>query len=227
MPSHVFAPMINKVRFDPMRDFKHIALLGGLPNILLAHPSVAITTFDEFLAFVRSQQGSVGYGSPGVGTVGHFLMEYLAKKETLNLHHIPYKGGGNAILDLLAGHVKIGIVSLQTIRGQISKRALNPIATVTANRAADFPDIPTLKELGYPELVAPMWFSLSGPRELSDEITTRLNKAVVESLNNPRVRKYLVQESIETMPMTQVEFTAYVQSEIDKWQPIIKSLEKK
>jgi tripartite-type tricarboxylate transporter receptor subunit TctC len=221
MATHVLAPAMNKqAGFDPVRDFTHVAYFGGAPNAFVVHPSFGVTSFKEFLARVRSE-ADVPYVSPGVGSVGNLVAEYLAAKDNIRLTHVPYRGGAAALTDLVAGHVKVGMMSWSTAREHARAGKLVPLAMSSAERPKDFPDVPTLKELGYPDLVATTWWALSGPAGLPQDIVDKLNHEINRSLDLPQVRKQLEQEEVRTQAMTPAEVTAFLQSEIAKWVPVV------
>jgi tripartite-type tricarboxylate transporter receptor subunit TctC len=162
--------------------------------------------------------------SPGPGTLGHVVLDSWAKKEGVKFEHIPYKGAGQAITDLIAGHVKVGSMTWTTAGTQIRGGKVIPLAVSSENRLAEFPDIPTLKELGYPDLVAITWFSLSAPAGTPKEIVERLNREVVKLMAKPEVQKRLAHEAIETKAMTPDEFTKFVEAEIGRWGPVAKAM---
>lgn len=226
MPSHVLAPAMNakNAGFDPVRDFTHIAYLGGPPNVLSVHSSSPVKSFRELLDLMRSQPGSVEYVSPSIGSVGNMVAEYVAAKEKIKLVHVVYRGGGAAILDLVAGHVKVGSMTLATMLPHIRSGALRPIAISSATRVPELPDVPTLVELGYPELIVTTWYSLSGPAGLPKDIVERLNREVNRAMEAPKVRDQLAQEAIQTKPMTPEEMTQFMKSEVDKWVPAVKAM---
>jgi tripartite-type tricarboxylate transporter receptor subunit TctC len=148
--------------------------------------------------------------------------ELFKLKAGMNMLHVGYRGGGAAILDLLAGHVKVGSMTLSTTIQHIRAGSLVPLALSSAKRVADLPDVPTFTELGYPEIVSTTWFSLSGPAGLPREVTDKLNKAVLASLGDQDVEKRLAQEEVQIEPMTPVEITKFMQSERSRWEPVLK-----
>ena len=210
MPSHVIAPAMNPARFDPVRDFTHIAYFGGPPNVFVVHNTLPIASFKELFAMMRGKADGVEYASPNVGSVGNLVVEYIAAKEKLKLNHVVYRGGGAAILDVVAGHVKVASMTLSTTLQHIRAGTLRPLAVSSARRVAELPGVPTLTELGYPELVVTTWYSLSGPKGLTHEIVEKLNREVNKAMDDPRVKKHLEQETIQTRPMTPAEITAYM-----------------
>jgi tripartite-type tricarboxylate transporter receptor subunit TctC len=222
IPTHVLGPAMNKTQdFDPMRDFTHIAFFGGAPNAFVVHPDFGVRSFAEFLARAKVESGGISYVSAGVGTVGNWVADYLGAKAAIKLVHVPYKGGANAVLDLVAGRVKVGMLTYSSVSAQVGAGTLVPLAVTASAQLPQMPDVPTFRELGYPELVATTWFALSGPAGMPPDIVTRLNREVVKAMDRPQMQKLIAQDAIETKAMTAPEVTQFIQSEIDKWQPII------
>jgi tripartite-type tricarboxylate transporter receptor subunit TctC len=222
IPTHVLGPAMNKtIGFDPMRDFSHIAFFGGAPNAFVVHPAFGAHSFAEFMVRAKSDSAGVAYVSAGVGTVGNWVAEYLAAKTGIKLTHVAYKGGANAVLDLIAGNVKVGMLTYSSVSEHIRSGALVPLVVTASARLPQMPEVPTFRELGYPELVATTWFALSGPAGLPPDMVARLNRAVVEALDRPPMRRLIDQEAVEVKAMTPAEVTQFFQSEIDKWQPIV------
>jgi tripartite-type tricarboxylate transporter receptor subunit TctC len=226
LPSHVLAPAMNakSVSFDPVRDFTHIAYLGGPPNVFVVHPSLPVHSFEELLDLMRTRSGGVEYVSSSIGSVGNMVAEYIAAKEKLKLVHVVYRGGGAAILDLVAGHVKVGSMTVATTLPHIRAGALRPIAVSTATRLPELPDTPTLVELGYPELVVTTWYALSGPAGIPKDIVDRLNREVNKAMEVPKVRDALAREAVQTKPMSPEEITRFMKSEVEKWAPAVKAM---
>jgi len=220
MPSHVLAPAMNKnASFDPIKDFNHIAYLGGPPNVFVVHASAGVNSFKELLALMRSQQDGMQYVSPSIGSVGNMVAEYVADKEKLKLVHIVYRGGGSAIQDLVAGHVKVGSMTLSTTQPHILAGKLKPLAISSEKRVPEFADVPTLVELGYPGLIVRTWYSLSGPAGLPRDIVAKLNAAVNKAMALPEVQKHLATEMVQTEAMTPEQMTAFMQREVNQWAP--------
>jgi tripartite-type tricarboxylate transporter receptor subunit TctC len=221
MSTHVLAPAMNRnAGFDPMRDFTHVAYLGGAPNIFVVHPSFGIASFRDFMARAKAEPDGLQYVSPGVGSVGNLVAEYLAAKESLKLTHVAYRGGAAALLDLVAGHVKVGMMSFSTAGEHVRAGKLVPLGVSAAARLADLPELPTLNELGYPDLVATTWWALSAPAGLPPDIAAQVNRTIGESFALPQVKKQLAQDAVETRSMTPQELSRFMQAEIDKWVPV-------
>jgi tripartite-type tricarboxylate transporter receptor subunit TctC len=223
--SHLLAPLMNKdANMDPVKEFTHIAYFGGAPSVLVVHPSTGVKSMKDFLAYVRGQKESVGYVSPGVGTGGHITAAYLADKEKLNLVHVPHKGGGTAILDVVAGHVKVASMNWSTAREHVAAGSLNAIAITSSKRIPDQPNLPTFAELGLTELVMATWYGLSGPAGLPANVVATLNKAAIDSLNDPRVKRQLELEAAEPKALSPAEFTAFIAEEVKRWSPTTERL---
>jgi tripartite-type tricarboxylate transporter receptor subunit TctC len=196
--------------------------MGGPPLVWVVHPSLGVHTFDELVALARRTPEPLNYGSPGPGTQGHLVAAYLAQKLGLKMQHVPYKGAGPAMFDVVAGHIKMTSTTWTTALSHIRAGTVLPLAITADQRMPDFPDVPTFKELGYPELVATTWFSISGPPGVPKDIVDRLNEACVKALDNPDVSKALKQEGISVERMDSNAFTKFVEGEVARWAPIVK-----
>jgi tripartite-type tricarboxylate transporter receptor subunit TctC len=223
--SHVIAPAFSRnPPYDGFRDFTHVAYLGGPPVVLVVHPSLGVRSFKEFLDLARRAPEGINYVSSGIGTHGFLFAEDMARREHFKLTHVPYKGSNPAMLDLIAGHVKTGAMAWSSAVEQIRAGNVQALGVSSERRLAGFPDVPTFKELGYPDLVAATWFSLSGPAKLPSEITHRLNAAVVEVMQEPAVQKQLSQDGIELKALTPEDFTKFVAAETARWAPVAKAI---
>jgi tripartite-type tricarboxylate transporter receptor subunit TctC len=227
LPYHVLGPAMNpNAGFDPIRDFTHIAFFGGSPMVLVVHPSLGVQRFAQLSALSAESKSGIDYVSPGFGSVGNMVAEYLASRAKLNLRHVPYKGGSAAIVDLVAGHIKVGSLTWSTALPHIRAGALVPIAISTAERLPEISQLPTFAELGFDDIVVTAWFSLSGPAGLPEAIVQRLNRLVNQAMASAEVRQALERDASVTKPMTPVEFTAFVRSEAEKWTPIVRTFTK-
>lgn len=224
MSSHVLAPATTKnPGYDPVLDFTHIAFFGGAPSVILVHPSLGVTSFKELLAYAKTKAGRTEYVSAGTGTVGNLLTEFIAMKERIKLVHVPYRSGSGAVLDLLAGRVKLGTLNWSTAREQVVTGRLIPIGVSSANRLPMLPSLPTLSELGYPDLVTTTWHMLIGPAGLPRDIVGALNREVIRSANRPELRRVFEYDAVETKAMTPAELRQFVTDEFAKWTPVVKA----
>ena len=220
MSSHVLAPATTKSPgYDPIDDFTHIAFLGGAPSVILAHPSLGAKTFAELLAHARMGNG-VEYVSAGTGTVGNTLTEYISIRQKIKLVHVPYRSGTGAIVDLLAGRVKLGALNWSTAREHVRTGALVAVAVSSAKRLSGLPNVPTLLELGYPDMVTTTWHMLAGPAGMPRDIVGMLNRDVIAIVERPEMRKYFEIDAVETMALTPAELTQFVRRESEKWAPV-------
>lgn len=221
--SHVLAPAVQGTPYDPVRDFTHIALFGGPPAVLAVNPSLKVKDLREFVALAKSKPGALSYGSPGNGTQGQLVAELFKQRAGIDIQHVPYKGASAAVADLIAGHIQAVSTTLTTASGQIRAGRAIGLAISADARLPDFPDVPTFGEMGYPDLVATVWFSLSGPANMPADIVTRLNAEVNRALQLPDVRERLKTEGIVPTLMDAKAFGAFVASELKRWAPIVKA----
>ena len=220
--SHVIAPMLPQgTPYDPLRDFTHVALFGGPPSVLAVHPSVQAKDLREFVLLAKNK--SISYGSPGNGTQGHLVAELFKQRARIDLVHVPYKGASGAVSDLIAGHIPAVSTTLTTAASQIRAGRARGLAISAASRLAEFPDIPTFAEMGYADLVATVWFSLSGPANLPADIVERLNAEVNRALEQQDVRERLKLEGIVPSRLTAKEFSAFVADELARWGPVVRA----
>jgi tripartite-type tricarboxylate transporter receptor subunit TctC len=208
--------------FDPMRDATHVAYIGGPPNVFIVSPALGVHSLPELVA--RAREKTLDFVSPGNGTLGHLLVEAFAQKAGIKVQHIPHKGAAQAMLDLLAENVLFGSMTYSSALGQIRAGKVIPIAVSSKARLAEYPNVPTLAESGFPDLVANTWYALSGPAGVPDEIVQRLNRAVAEVLELPDIKKKLDDDAIERQRMTPEQVTNFFADEIAKWGPIAKKL---
>jgi len=218
--SHVDAPSMTRVPYDPVNDFTHIALLGGPPGVLAVTNASPARDLKSLIAL--SKTSPLSFGSAGTGTHGHITMEMFKLAANMEMTHIPYKGAGQAVGDLRAGHIPVAVGTLVAMSQQMKAGAIRPLAITADRRVPEFPDVPTFAELGYPMVVATTWFSLSGPARMPEDVTRLLNLEVRRAMKSADVRQRLVLEGIEASDMDSAQFTDFVRSEIVRWGPAAK-----
>jgi tripartite-type tricarboxylate transporter receptor subunit TctC len=222
--SNVVSPVFHaNAGYDGLRDFTHIAYLGGPPVVLIVHPSLGVKTYKEFLEVARASKEPMSYISPGTGSHGFVVGEYLARQEGFKISHIPYKGAGPALTDLIAGHVKLGIMTFSSAAEQIRAGKVLALAVSTEKRIPGMPDIPTFREVGR-DLVAATWFSLSGPAKLPDDIVQQISRETLKAMQLPEVQKRLALDAIESRLMSPQEFVKFIEAETARWAPLAKEL---
>jgi tripartite-type tricarboxylate transporter receptor subunit TctC len=222
--SHAIAPALaKKPLFDPMKDFTHIALFGGPPAVLGVHPSMPVKSLKEFVAFAKARPGELTYGSPGNGTQGHLVAEVFRQATGIKIIHVPYKGAAIAVVDIVAGHIHAISTTLTTASAQIRAGRIRPLAISSAKRLPDYPGVSTFAEAGYRDVVATVWFSLSGPAGVPAEIVNRLNPEVRRILQLPDVRERLRGDGIEPNQLDPRAFTEFMAAEVKRWGPVIRA----
>jgi len=222
--SHVIAPLLPQgTLYDPMKDFSHIALFGGPPAVLAVNPRLEAKNLKEFVALAKAKPGTLSYGSPGNGTQGQLVAELFKHLAGIDVQHVPYKGASGAVTDMIAGHIAAVSTTLSTASGQIRAGRARALAISAPARLPDYPDIPTFAESGYPDLVATVWFSLSGPAGLPQPIVERLNSEVRRAMELSDVKDKLRHEGIGPSRLDAKEFTAFVADELRRWGPIVRA----
>lgn len=223
--THVIAPLTSKTDgYDPIRNFTHVALAGGPPTVIVVHPSLGPKSYAELLKLLKARTEPLPYVSPGPGTIGHLIAEHWAEQEGFKLSHVPYKGAGQAMSDLVAGHVPLGSITWTAAISQIRGGMVLPIAVSSSRRMPDFPDLPTLKELGYPDLAITTWFAFAAPAGVPAPIVARMNQEIGVALDAPAVRKHLDSQGFEIEKMMPAELTAFIENQISKWGPLARRL---
>jgi tripartite-type tricarboxylate transporter receptor subunit TctC len=218
----IISPTIQKVPYDPHMSFAPITMLVTLQNIIIVHPSVAVKSVKDYIALAKSKPGHLNFASSGVGSPGHLSGALLESMTGIQLTHVPYKGGGPAMVDLLAGHVPSFIAVISTAVPQVQSGKVRAIAVTGARRAEALPDVPTIAESGVPGYAASNWYGLMAPAKTPPQIIDRLHRDVVAALKSPDVVQQLKANGIDAAPGTPAEFTAFVRAEEKKWVPIIK-----
>src|SRR5229473_3428948 len=222
--SHVIAPLLpGGTPYDPLNDFTHIALFGGPPAVFAVNPSVPARDLKEFVSLAKEKPGALTYGSPGNGTQGQLVAELFKRLAGIDVLHVPYKGASAAVTDLMAGQITAVSTTLSTAAGQIRAGRARALAISAAQRLPDYPDVPTFAEMGYPDLVATVWFSLSGPAGLPPEVVSRLNEEVRRALELPETRERVKHDGILPNRLDAKEFTAFVSDELRRWGPIVRA----
>jgi tripartite-type tricarboxylate transporter receptor subunit TctC len=218
--SHVIAPFQYANKYDPVKDFTHIAFLGGPPLAMVVNPSLPITDLKSFVNYAKSQPNGMVYGSPGIGTHGNIIGQYFAEINNISLVHVGYKGGGTVVNDIAGGQLPAGIMTLTSAKTLVMGNKLRLIAVSSSKRMTNFPKTPTFEELGYPKLTSTTWFSVSGPAGMPNSIVEKLNSAINQSMQTPAAKEKLEFEDMEFTPMTTQDFNKFFLNEITTWGPI-------
>jgi len=209
--------LYKKVPYDPQRDFAPITQAVSSASIIVVHPSVPVKTVKELIAFARARQGQLNYASAGTGTYPHMTMELFLSMAKLKMVHIPYKGTGPAMIDMVAGQVATMAATILTGMPQIRAGRLRPLGITSAARSPIVPDIPTVAEAGLPGFESVQWYGMLAPATTPRDIVTRLHAEATAVLKQPEIRERLAGDGADLVGSTPEEFTRYIQSELVKW----------
>jgi tripartite-type tricarboxylate transporter receptor subunit TctC len=210
--------------YDPRKDFAPIGMIGAAPNVLVVHPSLPVHSLAELIKYAKASPKPLQYGSPGVGTVNHLAGEYLASETGMKLQHIPYKGNGPALGDLIGGHIPLMFVPIPVALGNVKAGNLRAIGVTSAKRSSLLPDLPTLEEQGVPGFDVALRYGLVAPAGTPPAIIARLNKELNAALALDDVKKRLANEGAEALPGTPAAFAADIDKEAAKWGGLVHKL---
>lgn len=214
--------LYREVRYDPVRDFAAITLGVSVPNILVVHPSVPAKSVSELIALAKARRGQLAFASAGNGTSGHLALELFKQRAGVDAVHVPYKGGGPALAELVAGQVQALFSLALAATPQVKAGRARALAITSGKRSPVAPDLPTVAELGFPGFEVIGWFGWLAPAGTPPAIVGRLNAEIVKALKTPEVRDRLLSQSTEPIGNSPREFAAFVKSERDKWAQVIK-----
>ena len=215
--------LMSKLPFDPVRDFTPVSLTTVAPNLLVSHPSLPVRTPRDLVALARARPDQVNYASAGVGAVGHMAAELFATVAGIKLQHIPYKGNGAAIADVLGGQVPLMFSAPGAVINHVRSGKLRGVATASTKRPAGLEDIPTFAEAGYPGVEANAWFAVFGPAGMPGAIVQRLNAEIVRALKLPDVQERLTKAGYEPASSTPEELADFLKKELVKWDKVVKA----
>jgi len=218
------APSIYKsLPFDPVRDFVPISRGVVVTNVLVVHPSLPVKTAKEFLALAKAKPGELNYGTSGYGSAAHLASELFALKGGVEFVHVPYKGGGPAVADLVAAHIQFSFATAPSALALIKGGKLRALGVTTLNRFPSLPDVPTISEAVFPGFEASNWYGFVAPANTPKEIIMKLNDELHKAMASPDVSQALLAQGMEPTPSTPEEFGAYIKSEIAKWAEVVKA----
>ena len=221
--SQAIAPsLVQKPLYDPLRDFATVAYIGYVPNVLVVHPSTPAKNIRELIALAKAHPGELTFASPGVGSTNHLAGEMFKRATGVNLVHVPYKGSGPAIIDMLAGHIVMNFDAMSSVINYIKQGRMRALAVTTTERDPQLPDVPTLRELGLKDYNVTNWYGVVAPAASAREIVTRLNAEINRITQFPDVKAKLDELGTRLNPMTPEKFTEFLQAEIAKYQKVAK-----
>lgn len=222
--SFTIAPALGtKQPFDPKKDFAHIITAAAAPHVLVVNPSVPAKTVQEFIAAAKAQPGKLNYGSGGNGTNTHLGGELLKREAAIDLTHVPYKGAGQVLQDLMGGQVQALVTSLPTALPHIKSGKLRALMVTSEKRSPLLPDVPSAKEAGLPRVAMDFWVGFSAPAGTSQPVIDKLNKAITDALNSADGRKRLAEQGLEPVPNSPTQASQLVAAEMQRWGAVVKA----
>ncbi len=221
-PMAVAPAMVKDLSYDPKRDIAPITMGVVFPNVIVIHPSLAARTLAEYVTLAKSKPGELNYASSGIGGAGHLTGELFKQRAGIDIVHVPYKGGGPALTDLLGGRVTMYPSVPSTVAPYIETGKLRALATTGAKRTATMPNVPTVAESGYPGFEATNWYAFVAPGKTPPEILDYWNRELVKALNDPTVRAELAKHGLEPMPGTREELARYIDREAETWGKVVR-----
>ncbi|MBI1989706.1 MAG: tripartite tricarboxylate transporter substrate binding protein [Betaproteobacteria bacterium] len=219
----VNASLHSKLPYDPVRDFSAVNLVALIPNVLAVHPSIPAKTVSELIALVRAKPDQLVHASSGTGTPGHLSGEVLKQLTGVRFIHAPYKGAGQALTDLLGGHVHLAFPTVVAAMPQLKARRLRALAVTSAKRSLALPDVPTVSESGVKGYEVVGWYGVLAPARVPKDIVSLLNDTIWKILQAQDVRERLLREGAEPVGMSVEEFGSFLVSDLDKWAKIAKA----
>ena len=222
--THATNPAVKRnLGYDAIKDFTPIAMIGGTPNLLVVARTVPVNTLQEFIAYAKINPGKVDYGTSGVGTLNHLVMEQFKHASGVPSMAVPYRSIAQAFTDAVGGQIQVIFPGLAAAMPHVRSGAFKPLAVTGDHRQPLLPDVPTFKELGYGGFDGLTWYGIVGPAKLPDAITRRLNKEINKILAAPDVQEIFTAQALNLMPMTPQQFGSYIADEIAHWTAVARA----
>ncbi|MDE2413298.1 MAG: tripartite tricarboxylate transporter substrate binding protein [Comamonadaceae bacterium] len=219
---HTITPSLYKTPYDALKDFTPVALIGSSPLVLAVNPRFKAQTVRDYVAMAKAQPGQINFASGGTGTATHLAGELLKQQTGTFITHIPYKGSGQAIADVVAGHTESMFASAPTVVPHIKSGALRALATTGAQRSPALPQVPTLEESGVKGVTVLHWFGLLGPARLPANVQSALQAAVARALATPALQTKLAALGLDLEPKTAAQFGAQMEADVARWAQVVK-----
>jgi tripartite-type tricarboxylate transporter receptor subunit TctC len=221
----VLNPLLyKKLSYDPARDFRMLSLITDLPVVMEVHPSVPAKTVKEFVAYAKANPGRLSFGSAGTGGTLHLAGEMFKQIAGVEMTHVPYKGAGPALTDLLSGHIQVMFDALSTALPSVKAGLLRPLGVSSAQRIADLPDVPTIAESGYPDYIVSVWFGVAAPARLPDDVAQKISASLDRALNDDGFRAQLENIGFPVFrPRSAAAITEFIDADRARWSKVIKA----
>jgi len=214
--------LFANVPFDPVRDFAPITLLVSVPNVISVHPSVPASTLSELIALAKTQPGKLSFGTSGTGTAVHLTGELFKSLAKVDITHVPYKGGGPALSDLIAGQIPMGVQNISTIVQYVRAGRIRALGISSLERSPALPDVPTIASAGFPGFEAKEWYGLVAPAGTPMPIVARLNREIVRIMHLPEINARMVEQGAEIVAHSPDQFGVFIKTELAKWTKIVR-----
>jgi tripartite-type tricarboxylate transporter receptor subunit TctC len=223
LSSHSINPVIyKKLPFDTERDFRAVSMVASLPQLFAVNPSTPYKTFAELMAYVKANPGRIDFASVGIGSPSHMAGELLKMRLNSFMVHIPYRGGGPAVMATMSGDVPLLIVSIPAAMSQVRAGRLRPLAVSTRKRTPILPDVPTVAEVtGLKDFEVDSWYAVFAPVKTPDEVVQRMNHEIAEVVRRPEIKAKLLEQGAVAVSSTPEALTATVKREIKEWRAVV------
>jgi tripartite-type tricarboxylate transporter receptor subunit TctC len=216
----VSASLYSKLPFDPQRDFTPIIEWAHIPQMLSVHPSLPVRSVKDLVALAKARPGQLNYGTAGAGSASHMAMALLESMAKIKMVHVPYKGTGPALTDLLGGHLGLMFDVIMTSLPHVQSGKLRPLGLSSLKRSAITPDVPTIAESGYPGFEAMVWFGQFAPANTPADVVRKINEDTARALQTPKMREIMASQGLEVVAGSPAEFSQRVANEIAKWRKV-------
>jgi tripartite-type tricarboxylate transporter receptor subunit TctC len=221
---HVISPWLySKMQYDALKDFAQISLVASGPYALVVNAELPVKSVRELIELAKSQPGKIDYASSGNGSAQHLVSSLFNSMAGIDLNHVPYKGSGPAMQDLVSGQVKVSFAGIPNVLSHVKGGRLRLLAVSTAKRWPELPDVPTVAEAGVPGYEATLWLNLSAPAGTPQDILQRLHAETTKALQDPELQQNFRRAGVEATVMPQQEIDAFVRNEYEKWGKVVKA----
>ncbi len=222
-PHVISAHLYKKLPYDALRDFTHISLIASGPYALVVNPQkLPVSSVRELITAARAQPGKIDFASSGNGSAQHLVGALFNSTAGIDLNHVPYKGSGPAMQDLIAGQVGVSFAGVPNVLGHVRSGRLRALGVTTATRWSELPDVPTLAEAGVPGYEATLWLNVSGPAGMPADIVQRLNNEIAKALKDPEVQNNFRTGGVDAVWMGPQELNAFMRAEHEKWGKVVR-----